>query len=163
MGIYFDIFTTAEKEHAFKQLMKILNRDNNKLTCGFLGTRVIFHVLARFGEAETAYKMITGDEFPSYGYYIKQGATTLPEQFILTNTNISYNHHFLGDVIQWFMRYPGGINVQNSKSVLIKPVFIEKLDFVKASYKLPDGDINVEWHRNGNEIELKVQRSEGEK
>ena len=163
MGIYFDVFTTAEKEHAFKQLMKILNRDNNKLTCGFLGTRVIFHVLARFGEAETAYKMITGDEFPSYGYYIKQGATTLPEHFILTNTNISYNHHFLGDVIQWFMRYPGGINVQNSKSVLIKPVFIEKLDFVKASYKLPDGDINVEWHRNGNEIDLKVQRPEGVK
>lgn len=156
MGIYFNIFTAAEKQAAFGQLMKILKRDGYKLTCGFLGTRVIFHVLARFGEAEAAYKMITSDEFPSYGYYVKQGATTLPEQFTLTNTNISYNHHFLGDVIHWFMRYPGGINVQNSKSVLIKPIFIEKLDFAKAHYTLPDGDVSVEWHRTGNEIELKV-------
>ena len=78
MGIYFDIFTAAEKQFAFGQLMKILKSDNYKLTCGLLGTRVIFHVLARFGEAETAYKMITDEEFPSYGYYVKQARQLFP-------------------------------------------------------------------------------------
>ena len=159
MGIYFDIFTAAEKQYAFGQLMKILKSDNYKLTCGLLGTRVIFHVLARFGEAETAYKMITDEEFPSYGYYVKQGATTLPEHFVLGDMSRekSYNHHFLGDVIQWFIRYVGGINVKSSKNVLIRPMFIEGLNFARAYHNLPSGKVSVEWQRNGDSIELKVK------
>ena len=70
----------------------------------------------------------------------------------------SYNHHFLGDVIQWFIRYVGGINVKSSKNVLIRPMFIEGLNFARAYHNLPSGKVSVEWQRNGDSIELKVQR-----
>ena len=159
MGIYFDIFTPAEKHVAFKRLMKIINRDGGRLTCGLIGTRIIFHVLARYGEAETAYKMITDDSFPSYGYYVKIGETALPEHFIQGDyyKRISHNHHFLGDVQQWFMRYLGGINIINHKKVLIHPIFIEKLSYAEAYHVLPDGEVSVKWQRKGEEIELAIK------
>lgn len=158
MGIFYDIFEPEEKQHAFRQLMKILERDGVHLTCGFLGTRVLFHVLAQNGEAELAYRMITGTDYPSYGYYAKNGWTTLPEQFLPKEQSlrISQNHHFLGDVVQWYMRYPGGIRIENCKKVTIHPCFIQSLTYAEAYHDLPDGRVQVKWKREGEAIELQV-------
>ena len=49
--------------------MEIIHRDGDKMNCGFLGLRVMFHVLSDYGEAELAYRMITGPSYPSYGYF----------------------------------------------------------------------------------------------
>lgn len=159
MAIYYDIFDSGEKPQAFRQLMNILHRDGEKATCGFLGMRVLFHVLADFGEAELAYRMITGTDFPSYGYFIKQGETSLPEQFLsgLRYRNLSLNHHFLGDVVQWYMKYPGGIRVENSKKVQIRPVFVSSLTHAEASHQLPSGEVSVHWKREAEKICLEVQ------
>ena len=51
----------------------------------------------------------------------------------------SQNHHFLADVSQWYIRYPGGINVRSSREVSIRPKFIESLTFAKARHVLPEG------------------------
>lgn len=45
MGLYYGIFADDEKAEAFSRLLEILKRDDEKLTCGFLGTRVLYHVL----------------------------------------------------------------------------------------------------------------------
>jgi len=163
LGIYFNIFEEHEKPLAFNSLMNILERDCYKLKdIGFLGLRVIFHVLSQFGKSNLAYKIITDSEFPSYGHYVLRDFTTLPEMFIPIQweKTRSMNHHFLGDVVQWFMRYPGGINVINSTYIEIKPTFIDKLNFVKATHKLPAGEVAVYWERIGEEIELKVSYPE---
>jgi alpha-L-rhamnosidase len=99
--------------------------------------------------------MITGTEFPSYGYFAKLGMTTLPE-ILVVKPNCSDNHHFLGDFVQWYMRYPAGLNVINHKRVAIRPRFIEKLDFAEATHILPDGEVKVKWHREGEDIVLEV-------
>lgn len=158
MGIYYNIFDSGEKTQAFAQLMKIIHRDGDKTTCGFLGLRVLFHVLADFGETELAYQMITGTEFPSYGYFVAQGETSLPEQFLsgLRYRNLSLNHHFLGDIVQWYMKYPGGIRVENSRKVQIRPAFIASLDHAEASHQLPTGEVSVSWKREGEKIHLQV-------
>ena len=158
MGIFYDIFDPGEKPAAFRQLMNLIHRDREQVTCGFLGLRVLFHVLASNGEAELAYRMITGTEYPSYGYLVKRGDTTLPEQFLpeQESRGISRNHHFLGDVVQWYMRYPGGIRVINHKTVEIHPRFIGSLDFVRANHILPDGEVAVFWKREADTILLEV-------
>lgn len=159
LAIYYDIFEAGEKTEAFRQLLKIIYRDEKKATCGFLGMRVLFHVLADFGEAELAYEMITTDEFPGYGYFIKMGETSIPEFFHpgTSYRNCSLNHHFLCDVVQWYMKYPGGIQVQNSKKVRIQPTFIQKLTTVSASHKLPAGEVKVQWKRETEKIYLEVE------
>lgn len=158
LAIYHDIFTNGEKPEAVRRLLEFIHRDGDKVTCGYLGLRVIFHVLAEAGEWELAYGMITGKTYPSYGYFVEQGDTTMPEQFLPQEQRhrISQNHHFLADVSHWFIRYPGGIHVKNSREVSIRPKFIESLTFVKARHRLPEGEVTVSWKREGQQILLEI-------
>lgn len=158
MAIFYDVFTESEKQSAFNVLMDIIKRDKYGITSGLLGLRVIFHVLEDFGQADLAYKMITKKEFPSYGYWVSKGATTFYERFEEYDDyfHISCNHHFLGDVVGWFMSCCGGIKVQNSNTVIVKPSFVKELTWCKASHTLPCGKIEVYWERKGDVIELKV-------
>ena len=160
IGIYFDVFTEAEKPEAFRRLKEILKMDDYKITCGFLGFRTLFHVLAQFGEAERAFKMISGPEYPAYGYLAQNGWTTIPEQFYGDERmyQMSQNHHFLCDIEQWYLRYPGGINVIDSTHVRLQPIFLEKLTFAEAFHKLPAGEVRVKWTR-----EKAVAHTEGGK
>lgn len=161
MAIYYDVFKESEKEKAFNVLMDIIHEDNDNFTCGFLGLRVIFHVLAQFGEADFAYKLITKPDFPSYGYWVKKGETTFLESFKEYDDYFcdSKNHHFLGDVESWFMKQVAGINVESATEVKIKPHFIKALDHCKSSYELADGSVEVYWHRDGEKIELEIKTS----
>ena len=158
IAIYFDVFTPAEKAEAFKKLVEIVHRDGDSITSGFLGLRVIFRVLAEHGESELAYKMITRKEYPGYGYWVEKGETTLPESFSEydEHTDASANHHFLGDIVAWYMIYPGGLKIINDKRVKIKPHFLENMSYAKTSHKLPDGEVSVYWRREGDDIILDV-------
>ena len=118
-------------------------------------------------EAELAYNMITRPDFPSYGNCIARGATTLWEEFYPEKGEgdlvriSSHNHHFWGDVSAWFYRYLAGINVnphrQDANNVNIEPVFIHKLDFVKASYTAKDGTVAVDWKRENDTIVINTK------
>ena len=158
MGIFYGIFEPGEKPQAFRQLLRILRRDQHKVTCGFLGMRVLFHVLAQYGEAELAYRMIVGPEYPSYGYFARRGDTTLPEQFLPDERRrlMSQNHHFLGDVLHWYMRYPGGLRIIDHRTVEVRPCFLNALDHAEARHCLPAGEVRVAWKREGETIRLKV-------
>lgn len=155
MAIYYDIFQKDEKAKAFEQLLSLIHSEDDKVNCGFLGLNVIFHVLAQYGETQLAYQMITRKEYPSYGWYIANGYTTLPEQFY-RDAKVSDNHHFLGDVVQWFMRYTAGLQVENYKKIKVKPSFLKELDFAEASHILPAGGVKVSWKRQGESIHLEV-------
>lgn len=163
MAIYYDIFSPSEKQAAFEVLKSIIHLDEEKITVGFLGMRVLFHVLAQFGEAELAYKMITRSDELSYGSLVLDGETTMIEQLCAPERRgkISHNHHFLCDVVQWYMRYPGGIHVVSVDCVKIKPVFLRKLTYVKACHELPSGEVRVSWSRTETEIKLCVRVPQG--
>lgn len=157
IGIYYDIFEEQEKPEAFRQLLSFIHANNDRIDCGFLGFRVIFHVLARYGETQLAWDMITREEYPSYGWYVENGYTTLPEHFCeKLKLKISCNHHFLGDVVQWFMRYPAGLQIENYNRIRIKPSFLNGLDFAEASHILPSGKASVSWRRFGEVIRVEV-------
>ncbi len=158
MAIFYDVFTEDEKARGFDVLMDIIKEDNNNFTSGFLGMRVLFHVLSEFGEAELAYHMITKRDFPSYRYWVDKGETTFLEHFLEYDDFFpeSKNHHFLGDVVNWFMSSIGGLKVENSSNVIVNPHFIKALDWCKTSHKLPNGEIEISWRRKDGKIELTV-------
>ncbi len=159
MGIFYDIFDSGEKPEAFRRLLEIIEKDGRKMTCGFLGARVLFHVLAAFGQAQLAYEMITGTKYPAYGYFARRGDTTLPEQIQPDERRrmLSGNHHFLGDVAGWYIQWPGGIHIKNSRKIFVKPCFIPGLEHVKASHRLPVGEVRVAWQREENGILLEAE------
>ena len=102
--------------------------------------------------------MITGPEYPSYGYLARRGDTTLPEQFLpdAQRRGVSQNHHFLGDVLHWYMRWPGGLHIIDHRTVEVRPCFLSALKHAEAWHRLPDGEVRVSWRRQGKEILLDV-------
>jgi len=54
----------------------LVYKHNSHLTTGIIGTKYILEVLTMFGNSDLAYDIMTRTDFPSYGYMIKNGATT---------------------------------------------------------------------------------------
>lgn len=166
MGLYYGVYDQAERAEAFKRLMEIIEADGRHMDVGFLGGRVLFHVLSDFGQTELAFHMITKPDYPSYGNLLERGATSLWEMFLPEGQlSGSENHHFWGDINHWFVRQLAGINVNpkggNPNHILIKPRFVAALDFVKASYEAVDASLQLEWRREGDVIVLDIHADEG--
>lgn len=165
-AIYYGLFEEGEKQAAFAQLLKFVHAADDHIDIGLIGTKVLFRVLADFGEADLAYKMITRRDYPSYGHFIEQGLTALPEEFIKDDEfPSSLNHHFLGDYSAWFIQYVAGLNINphrdGCKTAGIKPHFIAALDFAEAHYDTVCGRLSVRWERTENGIELDINAPEG--
>ncbi len=158
MGLFYGIFTPQEQARAFRVLMQLLEQADFNFTCGCLGLRVLFHVLAEQGQGDLAYGMITKPEFPSYGYWAAQGATTLWDQFYSKDAVFgwSMNHHFLGDIVNWFMTRVGGLQVVRPDFVQVKPCVVEALSWCRTTHKLPGGEIEIYWQRKGEKTEVSV-------
>lgn len=162
MAIYYEIFTKEEKKKAVENLVELIHNNNDFIDVGVIGGKVIFHVLAENGYTELAYKMITRPEHPSYGNWIKRGATTLWEAFWQEGNKIlSMNHHFWGDVSAWFYMHLAGIKVNPTandiKNINIEPHFIKDVGNVNATHETPLGNVNVEWQKQDSLVTIKIE------
>lgn len=159
MALYYGIFEKNERSAAFDRLLELIHGNDDHIDIGVLGARVIFHVLSEFGYSDLAFKMITREDYPSYGNWIKRGATTLWEDFYPDRVS-SMNHHFWGDISAWFIKRIAGIclNPEGAgvNTVRIKPSFIGGLDNASAYHIAPAGKISVSWHREGESVILSV-------
>ena len=161
MAIYYSLFDPSEKPIAVKRLVEMIKQNNDFMDVGILGGRVLFHVLAEYGYTDLAYKMIVTPEFPSYGHWVALGATTLWEDFRLESEAVnSRNHHFWGDISNWFLQHLAGIRYNpqfnNHNEVNIKPHFIKELEFAEGFHVTPAGKIEVIWKRQGDLIQMEI-------
>ena len=125
--------------------------------------------LTEFGRGDLALKIASNDTYPSWGYMVRNGATTIWE---LWNGNTadpamnSGNHvMLLGDLILWEYEYLAGIRVDYSvgystshlspltSHLTLKPYPIQGLDYVNCSYNSVSGHIESHWKRDGNHFE----------
>ena len=165
MYIYYNVFEPAEMKAATKELVRLVHEKDDHFCAGMLGLRVLFHVLSDAGYGELAYKMITREDFPSYGMHIVRGMTALPEDFIsdeeFADTEVnSLNHHFMGDITSWYIQKVVGLCVNPRKTspndFVICPDFIADIDEASAEYEAPGGKISVAWKKCGDEYKLNV-------
>lgn len=166
LGLYFNLFEESEKAKAIAILVDLIEQNDYSFDCGFLGMRVIFHVLSDYGYSDLAYKMITKPQYPSYANMIYRGETTVWERFASPGKRIgSHNHHFMADVSAWYLKCIAGINVNpdgdNPDKILINPHFISALQSAYASCKTPNGTLSIEWGRADDGICVKI-KTEGD-
>jgi alpha-L-rhamnosidase len=159
MCIFYKVFEEDEMAKAFEVLLGFINDFDCHIDLGVLGGRVIFHVLSDFGYTDLAIKMMTREDFPSYGNWIKRGATTLWEDFLPEGEGASsMNHHFWGDISAWFIKVLLGINFNPTKhninEVEIKPHFADSLDYAKGYHIANGGKISVFWKKEGEGVTL---------
>jgi len=137
------------------------------LSTGFVGCGYLNPVLTTMGYADVAYRLLLNNTFPSWGYSIKQGATTIWERwdgwteekgFQDPGMN-SFNHYSFGSVGEWLYRFVAGIqldpDVPGYKRFVIHP-YPDSLDFARAEFKSIHGTIASGWRRDGSVLSLTV-------
>ncbi|KPK78056.1 MAG: hypothetical protein AMJ79_01225 [Phycisphaerae bacterium SM23_30] len=161
-ALYLDLAPAEEKKAALEYLLNdIRNKHDGHLSTGIFGTKFMLDVLAQEGYADVAYDIINQKTFPGWGYMLENGATTLWEHWALSENTFSHNHPMFGSVSQWFYNWLGGIQPHPAAvgfdQIIIRPQFIEDLQWVKSSYKSIRGLIVSNWSRQNNTIHLEIQ------
>jgi alpha-L-rhamnosidase len=135
--------------------------DGGHLDVGVLGARAILSALSENGQAQAAYDLAVQDTYPSWGWWIVNGATTLYENWnIKAERDISLNHMMFGEIGGWFFRGIGGILIDEKqpgfKNILLRPNFVQGLDHFEATHEGPYGQIVSAWKRSGKKVSYTV-------
>ncbi len=138
-------------------LARRVEADSVTLDVGLLGTKTILNALSDNGHAELAFRLASKRTYPSWGWWIVNGATTLYENWKIDSRNdISLNHIMFGEVGAWLYKGLGGIKpleqAPGFKTVSLEPHFVAGLDSFVAVYNSPKGSILSSWKRVGNAL-----------
>lgn len=150
------------KEKVVKNLAEKVKQAGFHLDVGVLGAKAILNALSRNGEFETAYKVAVQDTYPSWGWWIVNGATTLLENWDLKATrDISDNHMMFGEIGGWFYKGIGGIYPDELKPgfkhIRLEPNFPTELTHFEAKHDSPQGEIVSSWKRKGKRLTYTVK------
>ena len=166
-AIYMHMLPDSLIPLAGKYLNQLIEENNGYLTTGFLGVKPLLPALSKTGYAETAYQLLLNKNYPSWGYEINNGATTIWERwdsytkgkgFQDAGMN-SFNHYSFGSVCEWMFNYMAGIrsNGEAYKQIIIKPdIPRNKIKYVKASLNTMNGKIESSWKMEGNKLMMNV-------
>ncbi|RLD76694.1 MAG: hypothetical protein DRJ10_13180, partial [Bacteroidetes bacterium] len=154
----FDLVPTEYIPAVFKTLENHIEiNTKGHFDTGMMGTPYVLEVLTKYGRADLAYTLMNQRDFPSFGYNIERGATTLWETW---TGNESHSHPMFGSVTAWFYQALGGINPDADnpgfKHIIIKPSIINELDFANINYSSVYGDITSKWELKNNDLKLTV-------
>ena len=148
-------------EKVAENLSKRVIADNSHIDVGLLGTKAILNALSENGHADLAYKVASQETFPSWGWWIVNGATTFYENWPLdANRDISMNHIMFGEIDAWYYKALGGIfpDEENPgfKNIILKPNFVDGLEHFDASHNGPYGTIVSSWKKTADGVNYNV-------
>lgn len=166
MAIAYDLLDDNMQKLAAKHLIRRIKDCNWHLSTGFIGTKDLMLVLAKIGRNDIAYRLLHNDTFPSWGFSIKQGATSIwerwngwtPEQGFGDPGMNSFAHYSFGAVCQWIFENIGGIQTDGPafKHIVLKPQSDGKVTWAKTTYKSIRGEIETDWKIEGSVFHCKV-------
>lgn len=144
-----------------QNLAKKVEEAGFHLDVGVLGAKAILNALSENGYPETAYKVAAQDTYPSWGWWIVNGATTLLENWDLqAERDISDNHMMFGEIGGWFYKGLGGIfpdpEQPGFKHIILRPNFVKELKHFEAQHDSPYGQIVSKWEWNKKKVNYEV-------
>lgn len=163
-------FDLVDKQTIKPYLLNAIRRKDNHLSTGFVGVKFLLPTLCDLGETELAYELITKTSYPSWGYSIVNGATTIWERwnsytlekgFEDISMN-SFNHYSLGSCVEWMYEYMLGIKPASPgfSKIHVQP-FIDgkrRITSVRGSYDSVSGKIEVQWRFVGSMVEYIIKK-----
>src|SRR5437870_2991280 len=168
LALQFDLLPESLRAVAAKRLANEV-RTRGHLTTGFVGTPYLCHVLSRYGYLDEAYLLLNRDQYPSWLYPIKQGATTIwerwdgqkPDGTFQDKSMNSFNHYAYGAVGDWMYRVMAGLEIDEAapgyKHILIQPQPGGGFTRVKVSHQTPYGKASSAWEIKDGEFFLVVE------
>src|SRR6266702_1483796 len=168
LALQFDLLPESLRAVAAKRLANEV-RTRGHLTTGFVGTPYLCHVLSRYGYLDEAYLLLNRDQYPSWLYPVKQGATTIwerwdgqkPDGTFQDKSMNSFNHYAYGAVGDWMYRVMAGLEIDEAapgyKHILVQPQPGGGFTRVKVSHQTPYGRAGSAWEIKDSEFFLAVE------
>ncbi|TRZ82571.1 MAG: alpha-L-rhamnosidase [Sediminibacterium sp.] len=168
LALNFDMLPENLRQQAAKRLVDNIESYGNHLTTGFLGTPYLCHVLTRFGYTNVSYKLLLQEQYPSWLYPVKMGATTIwerwdgqkPDSSFQSVGMNSFNHYSYGAIGDWMYRqmvgldtYEDGVGYKHSK---VQPHIGGGFTNASASLETYYGKLSSGWKLQGDEIYFDV-------
>lgn len=166
LAIKFGLLEPDKSAIAISRLIDRIEKQNGRLSTGFVGTKDLMTTLTDIGRTDVAYKLFGNDTFPSWRFSIKQGATSIwerwdgwtPEKGFHDPGMNSFAHYSFGAVAEWMFETIGGIDTDGPgfRNIIIKPQPGGNLTWAKASYNSINGPIATSWKLDGDNLTLDV-------
>ncbi len=125
---------------------EIVELRGGHLKTGIIGTDALVQALPKLGRAEVMYEIASKTTFPSWGYGIVHGQTTIAEDFGCSHY-YSVSMKMFGSIEKFFYRDVAGISPRSPgyRTATVFPKVPTKLTWAKASVKSIRGTVAVEW------------------
>lgn len=157
IALYWEIVPAEYEARVAANLDSMVVANGYALDFGLLGSKSVLRMLTKYGYADTAFRMAVRTEAPSWGHWVcERGYTTLAETWTLSPEfrDASLNHVFFGDIAAWMTNVIAGINSDpvspGFSHIIIRPVFMEGLDWAEADYRSVKGLIKSRWERDAS-------------
>jgi alpha-L-rhamnosidase len=159
LPLAFGLVPSGEGARVFSHLVsKITEETQGHIGTGLIGGQWLMRVLTAGGRADLAYTIASQKTYPSWGYMVEKGATTIWELWNGDTADPamnSGNHVMLvGDLGIWLYENLAGIKPDPAqpgfKHIIMRPEPVGDLQFVKASHHSPYGAITSEWQKQGD-------------
>jgi alpha-L-rhamnosidase len=155
LALHMELLPEDLRSRAAEHLVRTIERESWHLSTGFVGVGYLCPVLTEAGHTDVAYRLLGNETYPSWGYTIKNGATTIWERwdgwtekngFQSPNMN-SFNHYSLGSVGEWLYRYVAGIDLGTPGygRIVIRPCPGGGLTRASGEYDSVRGRISSSW------------------
>ncbi|MEZ0116733.1 family 78 glycoside hydrolase catalytic domain [Heyndrickxia faecalis] len=153
LALYFELVPQHQLQRVVHDLVKRLEKDNDHLKTGFVGTPFICQGLSKYGHHKLATKLFMNEDLPSWLYAVNLGATTIWERWnsVLEDGSMnpegmnSLNHYSIGAIMEWAYKYLLGLcnHIPGYREVTLSPHFDYRLKQVSGHFNSPYGDIKV--------------------
>jgi alpha-L-rhamnosidase len=161
LALHFDLLPESKRAAAVAYMVQGIDTYHGHMSTGFHSTYRMMLELSRAGRSDVAYKLINATTFPSWGYSIENGATTIWERWdgyvkgrgFQDKGMNSFNHYAIGAVAEWMYRVILGLNNDDEhpgyEQFVIHPVPGGGLTWAKGSYRSIRGTIESGWRADG--------------
>jgi alpha-L-rhamnosidase len=149
LSLRFGLVPAALRAAAGARLAADIERRGTRLSTGFLGTPYLLDALADTGHERLAISLLLQTKYPSWGYMIAKGATTMWERWNGDVGDVSmnsYNHYAFGAVVAFMYRRLAGIAeaAPGFRRIAVDPIFDQRIGRVRARYDSCLGPISTE-------------------
>ncbi|MGE5611628.1 MAG: family 78 glycoside hydrolase catalytic domain [Bacillota bacterium] len=161
LPLAFDLVPREHRERVFNNLVeKIMTEGKGHVGTGLIGGQWLMRVLSDNGRPDVAYTLAAQKTYPSWGYMVQRGATTIWELWNGDTADPamnSGNHVMLvGDLGIWFYEYLAGIKPDvmkpGFKHIVFRPQPVGDLTAARASLESLYGQIRSDWKIEGDRI-----------
>ncbi|WP_211339750.1 alpha-L-rhamnosidase [Mucilaginibacter gracilis] len=155
--LFWGLVPEGLKTKVAANLAQRVKEDNFHLDVGILGAKALLGALSDNGYADVAYTIASQETYPSWGWWMVNGATTLYENWNIQATHdISLNHIMFGEIGAWLYKGIGGIKIDPAhpgfKNIVLQPHFVKGLQQYQSSHNGPYGKIISSWKREGDVV-----------